>query len=68
MTKTDKIDLNKLTPEARKKVERAIKPRDTSFSLRFNQEDIDAWHAAAAKEDMTITDWVQEALDDWAGR
>lgn len=62
------LDLKKLSPEERARVERALKPRRTDqLSLKFPPESIAAWRKAAEKKDEFLTDWIQRHLDSAAG-
>jgi predicted HicB family RNase H-like nuclease len=57
------LNLSKLSPEERKRVERAINPRNTPFSLRFSSKDIEVWRAAAKAAGESITGWVEKQLN-----
>jgi hypothetical protein len=67
MKLTTRIDLTKLTPTERARVERAlIPPRDTVFSRHFPQSSIEAWKRAAKEKGENMTDWTQRILDEAA--
>ena len=60
-----KIDLDALSEDQRKRVEKAMAPkRDTVLSLRFTKESVDRWKHAAEEEEITMTSWVETALDE----
>jgi len=62
---TDKItiDPKTLTPEARKKLDRLVRPRDTVFSRKFAAADVARWRRAAAAADQSMTEWIEVALN-----
>jgi len=60
-----KIDLASLTPDVRKKVERAIEPRDKILAVRVSEAKLEEWakKAKAAGFDK-LAEWVRARLDD----
>lgn len=66
--KREMLNLSRLTPEQRNKIDRAVNPRDTPFSLRFAATDIDRWRAAAKGEGESITHWVEKQLNRAVGK
>lgn len=60
---TKRIDLDKLTPTERKRVERAMDPRDRVMSMRFSGFKVDAWKAASKTAGVTFTSWIEDACD-----
>lgn len=58
------LDLNKLSPEARAKVARAMNPRDTMFARRFNKEHLKNWNAAAKRTGKSLTEWIEDGLNE----
>lgn len=62
------IDLDKLTPEERSRIERVLNPRKTVLGLRFAEASIASWRSAAEQADQTLTDWIERALNAAAGK
>jgi hypothetical protein len=54
-----KLDMTKLDPEVRRRVERALHPRDTLFSRKFAAADVRKWRKAAKLSRMTIQLWME---------
>lgn len=64
MAKAKNIDLSKLDPAARKRVERVIAPRDKRLALLFVKSDVESWERAAHKEKSeSLSAWVETTLD-----
>lgn len=63
-----KIDLDKLEPKARDRVERALNPRDKMLSLKFSDRDLKFWRLQASLEGRRITEWVESACNAYANR
>jgi len=57
------LDLNKLSPQQRLKVDRALRPRDMVVSQRFAPEDVTAWREAAEKANETLRDWMERVMN-----
>ena len=57
------LDLTKLSPQQRLKVDRALRPRDMVVSQRFAPEDVDAWRKAAKKDKETLRDWMERVMN-----
>ena len=55
--------MNALSPEQRERVDKALNPHDTVFSLRFPKSWIVTWRLAAKAEGKTLTQWVEELLN-----
>lgn len=69
MAKAKSIDLSKLDPAARKRVERVIAPKNKRLALLFIQSDVERWERMAAKEHFeSLSRWVENYLDYWATR
>lgn len=57
-----------------KKRQLAAKPRNTPFSLRFNDEDIKRWRTAVrslnkrSKHWLSVTDCIEQVLNQWADK
>lgn len=49
-------------------VERAANHRGITLSLKFKQEDIDRWKAAAEASKKNLTDWIEAGLNKLADR
>lgn len=47
---------------------RALRKRDKVLGLRFASEDIAAWSAMAEGQDVSITEWIEQVLNEKAGR
>lgn len=62
-TKPKKIDLEALPPAQRKRVERALRPRDTLLGTRHPADTVDGWRREAARKNVSLTDWVETALE-----
>jgi hypothetical protein len=56
-------DIDKLPPEERRRLRRALHPRNTMFSRRFNIADIAEWRHAADKLGVTDTDFFEETMN-----
>ena len=75
-TKSEEIlkALSNATPMARKKMRLALKPRNATLSLHFNEEDIADWNKATRlegeerKHKMSLTDCIEEVLNEWAAK
>ncbi len=46
-----------------KRVDAASRPRNTSFSRRFNNADVERWNKAAEKAEESMTSWIERALN-----
>jgi hypothetical protein len=57
------IDLNKLSPQQRLKVDRALRPRDMVVSQRFAPEDVATWRETADKSNETLRDWMERVMN-----
>jgi hypothetical protein len=57
------LDLNKLSPQQRLKVDRALRPRDMVVSQRFAPEDVATWREAADKSNETLRDWMERVMN-----
>jgi hypothetical protein len=69
MAKAKSIDLNKLDPAARKRVERLIAPKDKRLALLFVGDDVERWERAATKEGFdSLSGWMEINLDAAVGR
>jgi predicted DNA binding CopG/RHH family protein len=62
------IDLAKLPPDIRARVERDLHPRDTVMSVRVAKEDLEKWKASAEEEGVYFVEWVEEACADKSRR
>lgn len=62
------IDLATLSPEDRKRIEKVLNRRDTIFSLRMREHDIETWRKAAAAKGEKITEWVERTLNKAAAK
>ncbi len=62
------VNLEKLSPEMRKRVKQALEPKDGMMSMRFNRNKIAAWKKKAASEGMTLSEWVERAIDKAASK
>lgn len=62
------VDINKLPPEEQRRARRAIWPRHTMFSRRFNAGDIIDWQNAANKLGVTDTDFIENVLNEAAAK
>ena len=63
MPKPKMIDVSQLTPNERKRLEKILVPRDTKLSLKFKAASVEAWRAAAEREEVSLTDWIERGLD-----
>ena len=70
MTKTtkpglnlSKLDLHKLSPKVRRRIERALNPSDTPVSQRFPHDKVNAWKAAAKRSKVSMREWMEKAMD-----
>lgn len=57
------VDLSGLAPDQRERVERALHPRDTVFSRRFREGDVEAWRRAADRSGKNLRNWIEEVLN-----
>lgn len=59
--------LEQMTPVQRQRLlrdhERQVNRRDTQFSTKFRERDLDAWRAAAERDGLNITDWIEKQLN-----
>ena len=61
-------DIDKLTPEEQRRVRRAICPRNTMLSRRFNAGDIADWQRAAEKLGVSDTDFIERFMNEAAAK
>jgi hypothetical protein len=59
----NKIDLDKLSPKVRRRIERALNPSDTQVSQRFPHAKVAAWKAAAKRDGESMRDWMERVMD-----
>lgn len=68
MTKDNLLDLDALSPKTRARVQNALQDeRDTSVSLKFKNADVLAWRKNANARGLTMTEWMEIALNGVAG-
>jgi len=61
--KSNKIDLEELPIDQRRRVEHALNPRDFTLGTRHSRANIDAWKRAAKKEGVSLREWVERKLN-----
>lgn len=61
-----KLDTDKLSVEAKKRVERALSKPDTVVSRRFPAASVSIWRIAAKRENLDLTKWIKRHLDEAA--
>jgi len=57
------VDLSDLSPKQRRKIDRALHPRDTMVSQRFAQADVESWKNAAMRNDEALQVWMERVLN-----
>jgi hypothetical protein len=62
------LDLTKLSPQQRLKVDRALRPRDMVVSQRFAPEYVAVWRKAAKKDKETLRDWMERVMNKAAAK
>lgn len=64
-TKNDdmKIDLRKVSPEERERIQRVLNRRNYPFAVKTREAFAEAWRDAARKEGMGIGEWVEKHLN-----
>lgn len=56
-------EIEKLPEEEQRRVRRALFPRETVFSRRFNAHDIAEWQRAAAREGVDLTTFIEDTMN-----
>ncbi len=58
-----KLDLDKLTPKVRAKVDRALLGKTETIFVRVTPEKKEQYEKAAKRSRSTLSEWMREALD-----
>ncbi len=57
------VDLKRLSPPERRRLERVLHPRNRQLHLKFASEKVASWRARARSEGATFGGWVRAQLD-----